>query len=521
MKRKIPVILLLAATLPLGAQTHQERYVNWTDNAAYESLNPVRLSGNAMQDYGVASLDYGLSKGEFHAIDASGSEGTFKVDLTGLRRIGRFSLSGVFRYTNGRQDGQRWNSSLFKDPDNPFFVCDSLPGNVTTEVFDLAAAGSYRISDRLKAGLEAGVTTGSRSDQSDPRPSTVSSVIPVTAGLTWRTNPSLELGFAAKARIFSSSVAFYNVQPLVGHRYFIMKGMGDYMKRSTSDESGYKRDYNGLALTAALSAMIGSDDVKDFVELSFTYSGEDARDGDQSYLFRGGDFTKLEAGLYNRLLIRGDDGIRHNITLSGSFAMGNALWSDQRRQADMEHGGRIYYEVLSTNTIQSDYRISADASYRFDITRGLRRDFYAGVDARFAMSSSEHYLGRTTPVQKITALDFSLLAGKSLAFGRSLLTAEIGGSYRLPLGSEFGSGCAFSGEDNITDIYCRHRFEYESASRALVHALLDFNFPAGKRLAPGLFIKGQYEFYTGTGEYWPQYRGTSQTGLLAGVYLKF
>ncbi len=523
MKRKIPVLLLLLAALPLGAQTYREAYVNNTENVSYESLNPVRLSGNLLQDYSTASLEYGLTRGAYYAIDASGNAGTFQADLSGLRKIGRFSLSGIFRYTNSLQRDQRWNSSLYLDPYNPFFVCDSLPSNVTTEVFDLQAGASYRISDRLKAGLEAGVTTASRSDQSDPRPSTVTSVIPVTAGLAYRVGPAFELGFAAKARLFSSSVAFTNVQPLVGHRYFIMKGMGDYMKRSTADDSGYKRDYDGIGLTGAFQAKIGREEgpTTDFAELYFTWLSESAQDGGTSYIFKGGDFSKMEAGLKNRLLLRGDGGIRHNITLGGSFTMASSVWSDQKRQTDIEHGGRIYYEVLSTNTIQSAYSLNADASYRFDITRGLRRDLYAGADARFSMYWAEHYLGRTTPVEKITALDASLFAGKSFGFGSSLFTVEAGGAYRLPLGPEFGSGCPYSGDDDISEVYSKHQFEYGASSRILVHALLDFCFPAGKRLSPGLFVKGQYEIYAGSGSWWSGYEGTSLTNLRAGAYLKF
>ena len=522
MKRIFPAILLLFQAFALNGQVWDESYLNKTFNIGYGSLSPVRISDNAVRDYGVAVIDYALTRGAFYPIDGSGNAGVMSVTLDGLKSHGDFSLQGRFRYTNSQQRNQRWNSSLGLDIDNPFFVADSLSSDVTSEVFDLRAVASYRISDRLRAGLELGVKTGSRSDQSDPRPATETSSIPFTAGISYRLSPSLMIGASASASLFSSMVSFTNVQAQLGHRYFIMKGMGDYIKRSTSDESGYHRQYDGNAFGGALNALFGSGEgATDFVELSFSRSVQNARDGGASYAFKGGDFSKISAGFANRLQIKGS-GSLHDVEIEAAFDMGSAVWSDQQRKTDMEHGGRVYYEILSTNTIESLTRLRGTALYTLTILGDDgEKGFYTSLGGGYLYQANEHYQGTNNPLSSFTMADATLLLGKRFLMAGGALILEAGGSYRLPLSREFASASSYPGADNITEVYCAHKFEYETASRASAHALADFRFKARKGLAPGIFVKGQYEICTGAPFRWEGYDGTSLTGVTAGAYITF
>lgn len=521
MKRTTLAIILLLAVAPLFAQTWDESWYNQPLNPAYASVNPTRLSYNAVRDYSVASAAYSIDRGDFHAIDGCSDDRLMRFSLDGLRQAGKFDLQGSFRYDNRRRHGQSWCSTLGLDADNPFFVCDSIPSDVTVEMFCLSATASYRFSDRLKAGLETGVTTGSRSDQEDPRPATNTSIIPLTAGLMWQASEGLALGFAAKVRFYSSSVQFYNVNPLKNYRYFVMKGMGDFMRRSSSDESGYKRDYDGLTFGGAFQAYMtpkrGS--VRDFLELEVSYGTEKAVDGASTYRFLGGDFTKIEAGLSNKLQIR-RGGNFHNVSLGASFAAGFGVWSEQQRKLDPEHNNRIYYEVLSTNMIHSSMLIAAGAGYDFECWRDGRRDFYATVDADLQLKRVSQYVGAETPVQQAMMVKAGASACKMFSIGKVLLATQLELRGRMPLATQFASACRYADPDDISVVYSARKFAYETAAYAGAGLMLDASMPMG-RMYPGIMIRAGYDKCLDQSQLWPEFATSGLLGLELGAYLKF
>ena len=62
MKRTTLAIILLLAVAPLFAQTWDESWYNQPLNPAYASVNPTRLSYNAVRDYSVASAAYSIDR---------------------------------------------------------------------------------------------------------------------------------------------------------------------------------------------------------------------------------------------------------------------------------------------------------------------------------------------------------------------------------------------------------------------------------------------------------------------------
>lgn len=521
MKRTTLAIILLLAVAPLFAQTWNESWYNQPWNPAYASVNPTRLSYNAIRDYAVATAGYSMDRGDFYAIDGCRDDRLLRFGLDGLRKVGKFDLQGSFSYNNRQQHGQSWCSTLGLDADNPFFVCDSIPSDVTTELFCLSATASYRFSDRLKAGLETGVTTGTRSDQEDPRPATHTSIIPVTAGLMWQANPGFALGFAARVRFYSSSVQFYNVNALKNYRYFVMKGMGDFMRRSSSDESGYRRDYDGLTVGGAFQMYITPvrSRVKDFVELELSYGTEKAIDGASSYRFLGGDFTKIEAGLTNKLQIR-RGGILHNVSLGASFATGIGVWSEQQRKIDTEHANRIYYEVLSTNMIHTSMLIAAGAGYDFEFWRDGKRDIFAKVNADLQLKRVSQYVGAETPVQQAMMVKADAAAGKMFSLGKMLFATQVEVRGRMPLATTFASACRYSDPDDISKVYSARKFAYETAAYAGAGIMIDASMPVG-RTYPGITLRAGYDKCLDKAQLWPDFATSGLLRLELGAYLKF
>lgn len=111
---------------------------------------------------------------------------------------------------------------------------------------------SYAWNESWKGGISIGLTLGSLSDQTDPRPKTNTTVLPIYVGTEHRLNSQWALGATAGISFYNSDIAYTLVNTLNSHRYFLMKGMGDYYRISSGDVSGYQRAYKGLNYTGAL-----------------------------------------------------------------------------------------------------------------------------------------------------------------------------------------------------------------------------------------------------------------------------
>ena len=181
MRKTIFLVMLLALTTEMSTAATLEGDTTRRDRLNYETLNflsnpwsgtnnPVSLSFNQVQTLAQTTLRAHYERGGYHPVDGGAMQNDYSLDISGLKRIGNFSLSGNIKYSNIKDYSRRWNSTLYLTPLNPFVFGDSIRSDMTTEQFDLHAAAAYRFSDRVQAGLRLRYLTGSLSDQTDPRP---------------------------------------------------------------------------------------------------------------------------------------------------------------------------------------------------------------------------------------------------------------------------------------------------------------------------------------------------------------
>lgn len=523
MKRIFLTLLPLSLSTLAVAQTWNEAFVNQPQNVRYESRNPTRLAYNQQQDFAVAEAGYSMEKGDLHAIDRSGNASRFGGYIGGLRKIGGFNLAGHIRYVNEKDREQSWNSTLWNLADNPFVLCDSVPGDATTESFDMLATAAYSFSPRLKAGLELGLRTGHRADQNDPRPRTTNAIIPITAGIDYQLGQQWTLGLSAGVRLQSSVIEYTTTISNVYYRFFLMKGMGDYAKRTTSDSPGYYRDYKGNSYNGAVNVVWQSvsGNMSDMLELSFDNNNQDATDGATSYTFHGGDYTENIFKLHNRFWWRQSERMLHNITIDAALQNGKGTWYDQKRQTDLEHGNLVYYEILNKSVNHKNQRLKASLAYQLDMLNEGRRDLFIRAEAGMSSLVRKQLLGDATPKQEIQSLSLQLQAGKTIYINKVSLLAQIGGGYLTPQKQTYASGSVYTDEDNIDAVYTRRIFEYESAQCWNAEALVDASLPVGPKLTVGAYAGLRYRAYSGKNEYWQGYDGTRLTTLNAGLYIKF
>ncbi len=506
--------------------TWNEGFTNSPQNLRYGSKNPTRLAYNHVRDFAVADINYSLTRGDFHAIDASGDAHDISAYIGGLRHIGQFDVQGHLSYKNQKDNNQSWNSTLWNNNNNPFLLCDSIAGDATTESYDMGAAAAYTFNDRLKAGLQIGLRTGSRSDQSDPRPRTVTTVLPITIGADYQLSGSWNIGAAVGYRLFSSYIEYTYAASTnaVPTRYFLMKGMSDYAKRSSSDERSYKRDYQGNDYSATLSATWQPADGPwaNMLETTYTTGSEDATDGGDSYNFLGGDYDETVLTVSDRLQWRPSRNMLHNLTLTATMTDGKGTWYDQKRELDHELSGSVIYRMLGKSINHKTQRTAATLQYRFDLFDAEgRQDLFAALSGTMESITRKQLLGDATPKQEIQTVDLALEVGKAFYMNKVTLLAQLNGGLRTPQKQTYASGCIYTDDENIDAVYTRHVFEYETAQSWRIGATVDVSMPVSDKLTAGIYAKGRYQAYNGKNDYWQGYDGTHLTTADFGAYIKF
>lgn len=355
--------LMAQTTLKHTNDLWHEGSVNETSNIEYNSLNPTRLSENKTKQYGVAVVDYTMQRGSYKQIDQAGKINDLNVYLGGLKEIGLIDLSGYLKYTNSRQNNRAWNATLYLHTANPFILGDSVKSDMTLEAFEMEATMAYRFAKQWTAGASIGLKAGSLSDQTDPRPKTNSSVIPIVLGVKWNATDVLSFGMTGRMDIYRSEISYTLVNPSNNHRYYLMQGMGAYYPRSSADGAGYSREYKGNTYTGALQLTYlprNNNQWSNFLELSGKVSTENAEDGGSAYTFKGGDYELTTFGFQNRLQFKQRMDLVHHLILTGELGSGKGYGFDQKKMTDTEHGNRGYYVILSKDNVHKNNHVSID-----------------------------------------------------------------------------------------------------------------------------------------------------------------
>lgn len=524
-----PRRLLLATLLTGAATTHaalpdstllllRHADADRTANLRMGSLNPVSLRHHAVKDYGYGAVGYSWTHGGYHAPDASGHADAIDVRLDGRRRLGAFDVAGYITYLNSTERHRSWNSTLFLPADNPFVLCDSVAGETSTESFRLGVAAAWNGGGRLTAALRADMLTGSMADQTDPRPKTNATWIHLAPGAELALTPALSLGLALSADIYRANTSHVVINTMETHRFFLMKGVGDFQRQSSADIGSYPREYKGETFGGALTLVYEpqGNRWRNFLELRAAAGGEDAVDGGTHFTYRGGDYARRRLSLNERAQIVGSRAT-HDVTLEASYATGEGTWYDQRRLVDTEHGNLIYYETLSKDLIYKSTDMAAAVGWRATLPgRGLPRWTFT-ASARVERSERRHFAAETTR-QELTRAALRAGVERSVALRRWALTARLAGAYVLPLGERtYGSALA-----DLEAEYAAPFFEYRSAREAGVSGSLEALVPLrSSGLGLRAFADASGRFFLGDGTWSDRYDGTSQLNIRAGVGLAF
>lgn len=516
----------LAQDAELGLGTWGDEQMNQILNVRYDGINPTYPIFNSQQNSAFVKLNYKISRGSFYSPDHSGKENNLNVFFGGLKRHQNIYLYGSLAYENQQAKDCAWKSALWLNQLNPFFIGDSVKSEVAVEAFHMKGIIAYQMNKSLRMALQVGLSTGTFSDQTDPRPRVNSSIIPITLGMDWQVLPLLSIGLSGGIKFYNSDMAYTVVNNRVSHRFFIMKGMGDHTNLSTGAESGYQRDFKGLNYQGTFHAVLhqNGSDWSDFLEISYEKGDEEAEDGGSQYTFKGGDYASTKLYLSNRLQFKMTERAIHNLLFRITKYEADGTWYDQRMKIDTEHNNRQYYDVLASNKLHSQEITSMDFSYRFDKLKKGARDFYVTANIGIKESTTKHIIDLRVEKQKYTLAHACLYAGKSFTMPTGRIYAAVGGGIWEPIGDKtFGSAAPTKGASAVINPdYVRPSFEYESAQSYQIGAKVDYKIPVFNNYSSvGIYALVNSLFYGDNNTYSDRFDKKSLITGEAGLYLNF
>lgn len=487
---------------------HQERD-NEVLNTRSGSSSPVSLQYNPTASWNAASAAWNGEKGGFHRPDRPAGKSELDLSVSELGAHGAFRSAGSIRYRNTRDLSRNWNSLIGNDPDNPYVICDTLADNSLTERFDIEGALSWAFAPGWTAAGKVGITTATLSDNKDPRPKNDISRIPFSLGVEHIFPDGWTAGIYAGAELFFSRFTNYLEYGQKAYRYYKMKGMGDFFAFSSSEISSAPREYAGTTYSAGANLSLDRKDFSNFTEFGFESGYENARDGGSAYEWKSGDYSFMQLRLLERIDFKGS--LRQSITLTAGMKTTSGYWYDQKAMIDTEHGNLAYYEIKARYKNNASTRITAAAQYRI----GMDKSWNAGVLAQFKSESATHYADGDPRIQSWNQLKLVADGWKSFYFGDHTLDISASAGYIMTLGEpRYATGNAGLPKDDITAVYVRPIFEYETASKALANLRADWVMPGTGKigLRPGIFAGASVLAST---------KGQSYYGLSAGAFIKF
>lgn len=490
--------------------------LNFLNNIFSESNNPAKLTFNKVQTLADITLNTHFERGAFSTVNASEKHDDFSLDISGLKQIGKFSLSGNIKYLNSKDYSHKWTNAYMATPENPFVIGDSINSNVHTEEFSLHMGSSYRFSDRLVGALQLKYTTGSLSDQQDPRPKTNSMHFLVNPGAWYKLSGNHSVGLSADIDVYNSTIDYTMVNSLETYIYFLMKGIGDNHQFSTHEFYSYHRDYKGLrlGLNAQWNAKFAG--IDNLLEAGFNANNENAKDGGSSYTFKGGDYSDIKLSFYDRASF-GNNDLRHNIMLGASLKSGEGYWYDQQRKIDTEHNNRVYYDILSKDKIHTATYVAAQLEYRIDKLKGDMPDWSARVKATVNNADITNY-ETDSYNQKYTIAGILASGSKFWDIRKLRLETSLGAFYHTTLGDPtFGTV-----RNKLYTEYTAPMFEYATAKSAGFNVRAALNIPIRLYHTPTwltVYAQSTSRFYSGNNFCSTLYDGKSKTYMDFGLNL--
>ena len=450
---------------------------NYIHNIEYRALNPVSISDIPLGDITVISAGYYWNNGKYHNVDKSGHVNGFDVDVYGIARLNKISFEGEVGYFSYKERDRVWNSTLFQNKLNPFILADDKPSDYKTDRFVINGRFAYKISSRLRFGLNADYNVGVMSDESDPRVETKGMRFILNPGIDFDVTDKFTLGATGGINLFSESQRYTCLQTAVNYKFYLMSGLGTNYPYSNN---AYSRDSKGTSWFVSIDGKYKiSDNLSNYITVNYGNESEKAIDGGSSYRFLGGDFSNAVIGITDRFSITGTR-LAHNIEIGFEINDVKGKWYDQKHTTQ---NGTTVWEVMNSSIKHKESLTTAHGAYRFDIldNNGVS-SLTAGIGVGYITSDTKNY--PEVYFRKYSNLGIKANVTKYFNIKKVRLGVGVDGGYDMNL----SSSCDFNGID-IENEYSLPMYYFLTSSAYNVNGKIEGKLPVGKVIL-GAFVSG-------------------------------
>ena len=520
MYSKIRIILLLLAPVYCWAQSvdtllvqkafHED--ISYLENLRQGSSNPAMIH-YAPFDVLEFNIHNFSSKDHFGVIDAPLNSRYWNGDISGVQKLENIVLQGGLQYSNQKQMDVRWKSSLFLAPDNPFFACDSFPGDASIETIKLNGGFSWELNPKWRTGIRAFYHVGGLADQADPRPLTQSMRFYFIPGAEVRWD-KWSLGFSAGICFFSEETKFVQINGRDPSTSFIFlsRGLGDQEYKTTEGNSPFQRRTTGNRYLGSLQLVWDNhSDRANYLQLEVAMSTEEAIDGERYTKYRGGDYQQFYISLSDRFRIITGNYIQ-NITLNAVMRDVSGTWFLQTMVTGSD--GNTVWEIRDQSVCHTSNEIEASLAYRIDMMKGSLPSLTFDLKGGMLIADVRHFPQEYYRTYTNAFIDAEVR--KHFNINRNLFSLSVNGYFQTNLDADIhvtGSRLA-----NTVQI---PQFHALSADFFGAGAGASFKVPVTVRNQPlwlGFFANASFYKYNGDYE---KFLDTSRNFVKAGVQLVF
>lgn len=435
------VLFMAECTVTLPAQQTSPKAFYTIDrfqwaNPWISTSNPAGLSGNSaflndsLKSFSQARLKVDISSGELKNIYDPATDITGDLDIDSYMKLGRSYIHGRFGYIYDYGTDNTWRGMA--DPyEMPFMLSDSIPGNISNELYTMEAGIGIPLGRGWSVGFDARYDASIMAKHRDLRNKNTYMLFDIIPGVTYTTG-HFTAGLSLTYLRNTEKVEYKQYDDATEKYLFYIYGMWHYNSSgySSAEEKRYRqRDEYAGALQLALDYT----GVRILNEFEARYTASTQTEAGYNNL-RYGDTEKMKYS--DALTVM----IGHSHRIDGSFSQSrmNGYRFLQRQELDpssmvrrwVTYGGPIYCYDRSDIASSLTYTFRKAGSL-FDINW----EFSAG--ASLVCMKQNYYESPYTFSQKYCITEPYIRFSKFWKKGRSQVDLAPEASYSIVDGSGY------------------------------------------------------------------------------------
>lgn len=255
----VTVSLLLSAVVNAQMRNTADSFYFYRQDVrelGYIQENATQLLASGIERTGTAGLALETGKGHFRTAQQAEQQTLATLSTAGIHTLGRFRLSGFFRFSRSWEDSLAWTMKGMDNDPQPYYFIAGKSGQYQRLQYHMGAIIAYAlIRDKLylSTGVEYLYNSATRSV--DPRPEVNEFKLAVSPELSWKWKQhTVGLGVTWGYGTETDAINYKNIEYRESALYpdrktYLVMGYGNLSQTSERFRRG--KDYSGIRFNYA------------------------------------------------------------------------------------------------------------------------------------------------------------------------------------------------------------------------------------------------------------------------------